>query len=358
MIDSKTLDISWINNISAKNRKADKILVEKVIRALFLLEGLAKVDLNFVFKGGTALMLIMDSSKRLSIDIDVILYDEPENLEALFQKLISEQHFSRFELQHRSAESKIKKAHYKFFYSPIHKTQLEEEYVLLDILFEEPNYQQIVELPIKSKFIITNGEGVTVKLPSKNDILGDKLTAFAPNTTGIPYFKKEKSMSMEIMKQLYDIAGLVDIADDMEILGETFRIFSRTELNYRNKEDMDHNDVLEDVIQTSLCIVSRGIAGNGNFEELQSGIQRVSRFIFSEAFHLDKAITMASKAAYIACLIKYRSKIIEKYNNPLQMKAWEILDPMWPRLNRLKKSNPEAFFYWYKTHEIIQKNNG
>jgi hypothetical protein len=54
MVDSKTLNIEWINNVSAKNRKADNILVEKVIRSLFLLEGLAKIDLNFVFKGGTA----------------------------------------------------------------------------------------------------------------------------------------------------------------------------------------------------------------------------------------------------------------------------------------------------------------
>lgn len=64
MIDKKTLDINWIMEVSAKNRKADKILIEKLIRALFLLEGLVKIDLDFVFKGGTALMLLMDSSKR------------------------------------------------------------------------------------------------------------------------------------------------------------------------------------------------------------------------------------------------------------------------------------------------------
>ncbi len=56
MIDNKTLSIEWLNEVSAKNRKADKILVEKVIRALYLLEGLAKTELDFVFKGGTALM--------------------------------------------------------------------------------------------------------------------------------------------------------------------------------------------------------------------------------------------------------------------------------------------------------------
>lgn len=50
----------------AKSQKADKILVEKVVRALMLLEGLAKSDLDFVFKGGTALMLLFRSGKRLS----------------------------------------------------------------------------------------------------------------------------------------------------------------------------------------------------------------------------------------------------------------------------------------------------
>lgn len=40
------------------------------------------------------------------------------------------------------------------------------------------------------------------------------------------------------------------------------------------------------------------------------------------------------------------------------MKEWIIIDPLWSKLNWLKKSNPEAFFYWYKIHELIQKHNG
>jgi len=358
MIDNKTLDIEWINEVSAKNRKADKILVEKVIRALYLLEGLVKVDLEFVFKGGTALMLLMDSSKRLSIDIDIILQNEPEDIEKLFNELVSQQSFTKFKLQHRSTESKIKKAHYKFYYKPIHQTHSEEEYILLDILFEKPNYQRIIELPINSKFLISNDKEVAVQVPSHEDILGDKLTAFAPNTTGIPYFKSEHSMSMEIIKQLYDIASLVDVVSNMELVNETFKIFSKTELVYRKKDNLNYNDVLEDIIQTSLCIVSRGVAGIGDFNELQAGIQRVSRYIFSEPFHLEIAITLASKAAYIAIAIRYNQKKFERFNNPLQMKEWTIVDPLWPRLNRLKKSNPEAFFYWFKIHELIKENNG
>ncbi len=58
MINKEKITIDWINTISKKNRKADKILVEKVIRALLLLEGLAKFNVPFVFKGGTALIML------------------------------------------------------------------------------------------------------------------------------------------------------------------------------------------------------------------------------------------------------------------------------------------------------------
>ena len=87
MIDKNTLTLKWINEISNKNRKVDKILIEKVIRALYLLEGLSQVNLNFVFKGGTALILLMDEPRRLSIDIDIII-EEHKKLDELFEQII------------------------------------------------------------------------------------------------------------------------------------------------------------------------------------------------------------------------------------------------------------------------------
>lgn len=352
MISKGSLHIDWITKVSAANRKADKILLEKVIRALLLLEGLAKQKLDFVFKGGTALMLILDSSKRLSIDIDIIIEKEPTDLEKTFNDLLETQGFTRFEHQQRKAATHIQKAHYKFFYKPIHQTQAEEESILLDILFEKVGYQKINLIPVDSKFIISEGEPISVKVPSKEDILGDKLTAFAPNTTGIPYFKGKTSMSMEILKQLYDVGNLIDISEDVDLVKSTFESFASTELAYRDQSGKTAEDVLEDIYQTSLCIVSRGATGNGDFDQLQTGIQRVSRFIFSETFHIDKAIIAASKAAYMATIIRTQNGAIEKHGDPKIMKDWVIGEPFWPRLNRLKKSNPEAFFYWYKIFEI------
>jgi len=96
---------------------------------------------------------------------------------------------------------------------------------LLNILFEKANYQNIIQLPIKSAFLPITDKPLLVNLPSLEDILGDKLTAFAPNTTGIPYFKNNNSMSMEIIKQLYDIGNLFDKAENLAIVKNTFAKF-------------------------------------------------------------------------------------------------------------------------------------
>jgi len=302
-------------------------------------------------------MLHLNSTKRLSIDIDIIIQEEPENLDEILDKVAEEQGFIRKEEHRRIATTKIDKAHYKFFYTPLHKTSKEEEYVLLDILFEAVQYKSLVQIKIQSSFVPDTDSPLTVKSPCLEDVTGDKLTAFAPNTTGIPYFKKEDSMSMEIIKQLYDIGNLADNVADIEIIKTTFKKFATTELSYREKDNLSEQDVLEDIFQTALCIVTRGIDGKGDFKQLQQGIQRITRFVFSESYHLEKAITHASKAAYLATLIKYDAKSIEKYSNPLQMKDWTISDPMNTKLNRLKKSNPEAFFYWYKIYELTTKQD-
>jgi predicted nucleotidyltransferase component of viral defense system len=108
MINQQRISSDWLDTVSKQNRNADKILTEKVIRALLLLEGLAKQN-TFCFKGGTALMLHFNSTKRLSIDIDIILYHEVPNLEELLNSIAQEQGFVRYELQYRNTNCKIKR---------------------------------------------------------------------------------------------------------------------------------------------------------------------------------------------------------------------------------------------------------
>lgn len=348
MISKETLTPEWIEKVSRANRNADKILVEKVIRALLLLEGLSTSGLPFIFKGGTALMLLTNSAKRLSIDVDIIISENRRDLDEIFETFVRQQGFNKVEMQYRTSSSSIEKAHYKFFYTPVHKTNAGEEAVLLDILFEANNYKNISLHEIKSDFLLTTAKLAQVNIPSFEDLLGDKLTAFAPNTTGIPYFKKEDSMSMEIIKQLYDIGNIFDVAEDLEVIKTTFNKIVKTEMVYRKLKNAKPLDVLNDIYQTSLCLSLRGAVDKENYQHLQQGIQRVERFIFSEPFHLDKAIPHSSKAAYLSRLIAMDQKTFEKFKDPKQVAEAVIEQPHSTKLNKLKKSSPEAFFYWWK----------
>ena len=350
MIDIARINQEWIETASNANRKADKIFVEKVIRAFLLLEGLSTTSIPFVFKGGTSLMLLTNSSHRLSVDIDIIIPEPIDDLDIRLDRIALSQGFIRVDPQERNSSTLVPKKHYKFYYHPIHKTSQEEEYILLDVLFEQIPYATISRKTIVSKFIPTINPLVEVSIPSAEDLLGDKLTAFAPNTTGIPYYKHDNSMSMEIVKQLYDIGCLFDISSDMAVIRGTFERIAQSEISYRGGAMTSH-DVLEDIFQTSLCLSSRGASGSGNFDELQSGIKRVKSFIFSEPYHIENAIISASKAAYLATLISTDVEKIEKYTEPMQVKDWSITDPEYNKFNRLKKTNTEAFFYWYKAIE-------
>lgn len=323
MIDKERITLDWIEKVSKENRNADKILVEKIIRAFLLLEGLVKQEQSFVFKGGAALMLHLNSTKRLSIDIDIIMSEKSEGLNEILDTVSIEQGFLRKEEQKRTANTKIDKAHYKFFYTPLHKTSKDEEFVLLDILYEAVQYEKLEQVKIQSSFVPEKDAPLTVKSPCLEDITGDKLTAFAPNTTGIPYNKNEESMSMEIIKQLYDIGNLADNVSDINIIKSTFKTFAKTELSYRELDNLTEQDVLDDIYQTALCIVTRGADGKGNFKELQQGIQRISRFVFSESYHIEKAIVHASKAAYLAILLQQDTREIEKYSKFVQQMPWQ-----------------------------------
>ncbi len=355
MINRESLTIEWLKETSAKFRNTDIILVEKTVRALYLLEGLVESGLEFVFKGGTALMLMQgEDPKRLSIDIDIILPKRPDNLAEILPKIATKKGFTSVEERLRKVDYGITKAHYKFNFVPSFQTIKDaESSILLDILFEEVPYQQVWEQNINSPFLKIEGNPLKVKVPSFEDILGDKLTAYAPNTTGIPYFKgkNQKPMGMEIIKQLYDVGQLCLDVKDLKVVKQVFEKVATIELTYR-KLSMTPEDVLEDIYQTSLCITLRGSDGKGNFEELQKGIKRLEGYIISERLNIEIAIVQASKVAYMVKLLQKNEEIFVHYNKSIDLHLLEIKQPNNTKLNKLKRILPEAFWYWHTALEL------
>jgi predicted nucleotidyltransferase component of viral defense system len=254
--DSRTL--AWIEQTANDNNVRDIALVEKTIRAFSLLEALVRSGCPLIFKGGTAEMLHLKSAKRLSIDIDIIC-PPGTKIEEYLNVYSSEYGFGEVELVERVSRTDVPKKHAKYYYQVSYPVGNRREKILLDVLFEENQYSRVVSLPIESPFLKTEGETIMVNLPSYQDMLGDKLTAFAPHTTGIPFFKGEKDCSMEINKQLFDIASLFDLTDNLTITAETFRRLAAIELSYRKADPTRLQEVLDDIFSTSRCICLRGM---------------------------------------------------------------------------------------------------
>lgn len=354
MIKPECFTKEWCEQVAQKLNYKDTQLIEKVVRALSLLEMLVQSGCPFHFKGGTATMLLLGGvTNRLSIDIDIIC-PPGTDIEQYLSKF-KEFGFTKIDLVERKTPGKnIPKSHSKFFYQLAYTDKAAREgYILLDVLYEDCHYRNTLEIPIISPFIEIEGDPLNVRVPSVDDILGDKLTAFAPNTTGIPYYKKDKVCSVEIIKQLYDVARLFDRIDNLDITSQSFLSIVKVEMAYREISDLE--SVYDDILQTALLLATRGKEGVGEFDILQDGIKKIKAFIHTSNYHIENAIIDSAKAAYISTCIRKGITDIEKYTGDVEVVSGMTIAPtLTTKLNKLKRFLPEAFYYWVKTSELLQ----
>ena len=359
MILKESRDLEWIQQLRIRYPFTNPTLIEKAIRAFSLLEALAVSGCPFVFKGGTALMLHMDSAKRISIDIDIIC--EPgTDVIGYLNKSAQDYGFGEVISGERVSRTNVPKTHAKCYYTVSYHTNPfllageEEEKILLDVLFDEVEYHEMVKKPIVSPFLQSDGNPVYVNMPSLMDILGDKMTAFAPNTTGIPYFKDEKRCSMEIIKQLFDVASIFDQTTNLEVARKTFSSIVPVELAYRDKQMLNERDVLNDILNVSRIICTWGYDDDFQYGELSDGVGRVRDFIHSERYNYDSAVVNASKAAYLAALTLAGKNEVLHFDPQVNLTGVTLSNAVDPKLKRLKKYRPEAFFYWSQVDSLLK----
>lgn len=359
MIESLCFTKKWINQFKTQKayRNINPPVLEKMIHALALLEQLQIEGLSFVFKGGTSLILLLKEAKRFSVDIDIITQQKRGTIEAIFDTIVKNSPFTKWTLdEKRSYKTGVPKAHYEFTYAS--NLNQEANYILLDILFENQIYPQLIEVSIKTQWIVTDKE-IKVNVPSIDSIVGDKLTAFAPNTTGVPY---QKGKETEIIKQLFDLSCLFDEIQSIQIVQDSFLVFAQQEIAYRSL-DINVNDVLVDTFETCKMIALRERnqtePEKSHFKEMQIGLRRFKGFLINTHFRIDDAIVAAAKVAYLTTILQQVTdqeilKSLIRYENQ-DISNWLIIDSNWNVLNRLKKlPNKSAFFYWYKTLELLE----
>jgi len=287
-------------------------------------------------------LLATETPKRFSIDIDIITEHTEEEIKTVLQKIVEEKTFISWEDDNnRKHAPDAPIGHFKTYYESVVDGNTEP--ILLDLLYTPNPYPEVCEIPIKHSWLSTSDEVTIITMPTFDAILGDKLTAFAPKTTGILY---SKNRPVEIIKQLYDIAFLFDNIANLETVKSSYNKVVQEEIGFR-KLEITAKEVLEDTWQACYTLAERDTKSD-EFFHLQLGIRNFTNFTI-DRFSIDEAITAAAKVAYLTNLIQSGKIIkIERFKNPLEIKDWLIENPEYNKLNKLKKNNPEGFYYWSK----------
>ena len=326
--------------------KNDPALLEKVIYAFGLLEAIKKVGLPFCFKGGTSLMLLLEHPKRLSTDIDIIVLPGTD-IDGYIKKAGEVFPFISVEENIRLGRNGIEKRHFKFTYlSPFSK---QEVTILLDVLFEDYQYASLIERPIRNELLLCEGEDLRVLIPDVNGILGDKFTAFAPHTTGIPFgIGKE----LEIIKQLFDCSSLFDEMSDYQEVCATYARIVRSEMGYRGLS-LSQEDVLKDTIKSCLCIASRGELYPEQYPNFKKGILRIKNHILNGKFSGEIAGACACRVLYLSVSILIGAKSLSKKEDPKEALEAKIEFARPRSFSYLRVIDPIAYGYAAKASKLL-----
>lgn len=238
----------------------------------------------------------------------------------------------------------------------VYSDQIEDS-ILLDVLYEDNHYHKIEDKILSHPFIQTDDSETIIHVPSVADMLGDKLTAFAPNTCGVPYYKGTHNSTINVAKQLHDVGRLFDAVEDIATTAEIFKSIAVVELSsYRGKGE-DLSIVYDDIRNTALALATRGkVDPNEDFELLKEGVDKLKSHIYVGRYTLDMAISDASKAAYLATVIQYGLNKIEKYSgNSAELKNITISPVISKGVAKIRRGNPEAYYYWCKISQILQE---
>ena len=320
----------------------DPALLERVIYAFGLLEAIKRVDLPFCFKGGTSLMLLLAHPRRLSTDIDIIV--EPgTDIDDYIRKAGEIFPFTDVEENIRVGKNNIEKRHFKFKYQSPKSGR--DVTILLDVLFENIHYGSTIERPIKNELLLTEGDDLTVIIPDVNSILGDKLTAFAPHTTGIPFgINKE----LEILKQLFDCGSLFDALSDYNEVCASYNKIVKAEMEYRGLL-LSQKEVLIDTINGSLCIASRGELLGEEYSYFKDGISRIRNHILGGKFGGEIAGAYASRVLYLASSMLVGSDSITQIYDAKAYSGQKIELPKPKSFSYLRVADPIAYGYIIET---------
>ncbi len=370
MIHPECFQRPWLQEQSEalKVKPENLQFLERCIHALELVGRLSGAGLDFVFKGGTSLVLLLNPVRRLSIDVDIATSESIERIKAVLDQVaVGRPPFSRYEHLIKRDRDAPPTRHFQIYFPSV-AGQVAESSVLLDVLTDAHGYPATERRPVTAPFVRVEEENLVV-LPTVDCLLGDKLAAFAPRTIGVLYDpldrngRPRKRDPLQIVKQLFDVGHLFAEATNLDHIDDTYRATFVTQNKYRGG-GFTLEQCLDDTLEAAraLCLTPSDQAGAHTPHQtiLRSGQRGLGSHLLTEPFTFDRhARVAASRAALLATLIKYRAvsqvpkNITQRMPAAVELGRIQLSGENVALQTILRPTAPEALYYWGMIEDVI-----
>ena len=359
----------WAERERRKLGNCDPGLLERCVVALSLLGHLAESGLPLLFKGGTSLLLHLPAVRRLSVDIDIVCPATDVELDRVVGGVGGRPPFLGWEQDVRGTaagrEPLPRRRHFKLWFAS-GRAAGGRSYVLLDVVQEAEWKHDTVQLPIRTSFLEPDHE-IRVRLPTLEALLGDKLTAFAPTTTGVRLRRPggEAGEVMQVAKQLFDIGVLFEHARDFDAVRRAYDEVQAQESAYRQGVH-DRNASLDDTLTASLGLTTATRlrkAPQHRFPDaplLLEGFSKLGGHLTQGRLSDNDLRVLAARAGVMAACLRAGHRMdlaSDRYTRSnaqveaLRHASLQGHPEAW--LDGLKVTNPEAFHYWHLGMRVL-----
>ncbi len=179
--------------------------------------------------------------------------------------------------------------------------------------------------------------------------MGDKLTAFAPHTTGIPFGKNKE---LEIIKQMLDCWTLFQEMDNFQMTASVYREIVQIEMGYRGLS-CSAQDVLIDTIESCICIMARGAIRPDDYQNFLTGINAIQGHVFRGKINGENAGIMTCYVMYLASCILTEQNGIQRITDAEPYRAIQFQMKGAKKISYIRNADPVAYAYLSESFRLL-----
>jgi hypothetical protein len=161
-------------------------------------------------------------------------------------------------------------------------------------------YPHLDRVPLRTAFLESDG---ALLVPTVEGLLGDKQTAFGPNTTGVPL---NEQRAMQFMKQVFDIGELFNVAGDLAAVRAAYDLVFAAENGFRDGK-FTTEQALQDTFDMAYRITQVGFANepkDGREKPIEAGRKQIESHLVGVTFRREQMKIAVAKAALLTSALR------------------------------------------------------